>query len=387
MLPLVDEAVQSLKLLKKADLEEIRSMSRPPEGVRLTMEAVCIMFGKKPASTKSGGAYGGGYWETAQRELLNNPTGLLQDLMSYDRDHIPEKRIVLIKKYIDMPEFQPEVIDRVNRASTAICLWVRAMVKYDEVMQVVKPKKLILEEAQAALDETQIKLNTAKRALQGVQDTLYKLREEAAAAQARKQSLSEEEEQCSRRLQRAEALMGGLGGSAERWREESLNRHWQRWRLIGDGLVCAATIAYLGPFPGDYRVDLGLRWQRYLDRLNIPNSGFPRVRPVHVLGNEGLLREWRLKGLPQDDVSAENAIIMRYTPKWPLFIDPQRQCIKFLATLGKEFEVRHKSLDPWTRKPRKPHSAPRAISPGAPRSSAAAGVALRNPYEGRVLTW
>jgi hypothetical protein len=47
-LPALDEAVQSLQYLKKSDLDVLRTMARPPSGVRLTMEAACIMCGLKP---------------------------------------------------------------------------------------------------------------------------------------------------------------------------------------------------------------------------------------------------------------------------------------------------------------------------------------------------
>ena len=41
-------AVQALKTLKRDDITEVKSMKSPPAGVKLTMEAVCIMFEIKP---------------------------------------------------------------------------------------------------------------------------------------------------------------------------------------------------------------------------------------------------------------------------------------------------------------------------------------------------
>merc|ERR1719253_156825 len=43
-LPALDLAVQCLKRLKKEHITEVKSLNNPPAGVRLTMEAVCIMF-------------------------------------------------------------------------------------------------------------------------------------------------------------------------------------------------------------------------------------------------------------------------------------------------------------------------------------------------------
>jgi dynein heavy chain len=35
------------------------------------------------------------------------------------------------------------------------------------------------------------------------------------------------------------------------------------------------------------------------------------------------IREWESNGLPGDDLSVENAILVRNGIKWPLMIDPQ----------------------------------------------------------------
>ena len=43
-----DAAVASLKQLNKNDVVEVRAMQRPPDGVKMVIEACCIMKGIKP---------------------------------------------------------------------------------------------------------------------------------------------------------------------------------------------------------------------------------------------------------------------------------------------------------------------------------------------------
>ena len=43
-----DAALASLKSLNKNDVVEVRAMQRPPDGVRMVIEAVCIMKNVKP---------------------------------------------------------------------------------------------------------------------------------------------------------------------------------------------------------------------------------------------------------------------------------------------------------------------------------------------------
>jgi dynein heavy chain len=47
-LPALDAALASLKNLSRNDVVEVRSLQNPPSGVKLVMEAACIMFDEKP---------------------------------------------------------------------------------------------------------------------------------------------------------------------------------------------------------------------------------------------------------------------------------------------------------------------------------------------------
>lgn len=54
------------------------------------------------------------------------------------------------------------------------------------------------------------------------------------------------------------------------------------------------------------------------------------------LAEELSVERWRLCGLPKDEHSLENAIILQRTLKYPFLIDPQQQASKYLRSLGKE---------------------------------------------------
>jgi len=43
-----DAALQSLKSLNRNDVTEVKAMKSPPDGVRMVMEAVCIMKNVPP---------------------------------------------------------------------------------------------------------------------------------------------------------------------------------------------------------------------------------------------------------------------------------------------------------------------------------------------------
>lgn len=45
---LKDAALASLKTLNKNDIVEVRALQRPPDGVKMVIDAVCIMKNAKP---------------------------------------------------------------------------------------------------------------------------------------------------------------------------------------------------------------------------------------------------------------------------------------------------------------------------------------------------
>lgn len=58
---------------------------------------------------------------------------------------------------------------------------------------------------------------------------------------------------CSKKLERAEQLIGGLGGEKTRWSEMASNLGILYNNLTGDILISAAIVAYLGAFTSSYR--------------------------------------------------------------------------------------------------------------------------------------
>ena len=55
--------------------------------------------------------------------------------------------------------------------------------------------------------------------------------------------------------------------------------------------------------------------------LNVPCSN--NFSLVQTLGKPVLIRKWNICGLPVDNFSIENGIIVKNAKRWPLMIDPQ----------------------------------------------------------------
>lgn len=98
-MPALNQAMKALRVLKKSDLDELKSMKVPTQGVIITCEALCIMMGIAPKKVgEAGTAKKLDYWEPAKKQLFND-SNLFLKLQKYDKDNIPESIIEKVRPY------------------------------------------------------------------------------------------------------------------------------------------------------------------------------------------------------------------------------------------------------------------------------------------------
>ncbi|XP_004676628.1 PREDICTED: dynein heavy chain 1, axonemal [Condylura cristata] len=334
-LPALDAALASLRNLNKNDVTEVRAMQRPPPGVKLVIEAVCIMKGIKPKKVpgEKPGTKVDDYWEPG-KGLLQDPGRFLESLFKFDKDNIGEAVIKAIQPYIDNEEFQPAAIAKVSKACTSICQWVRAMHKYHFVAKAVEPKRQALREAQDDLEVTQRILEEAKQRLHEVEDGISMMQAKYRECITKKEELELKCEQCEQRLGRASKLINGLSDEKVRWQETVENLEHMLDNISGDVLVAAGFVAYLGPFTGQYRTVLYNSWVHQLTAHQVPHTSEPTL--IGTLGNPVKIRSWQIAGLPNDTLSVENGVINHFSQRWTHFIDPQSQANKWIKNMEKD---------------------------------------------------
>lgn len=273
-------------------------MKSPPAGVKLTMETVCMMKNVKPIKVASPDGKGkvDDYWEPAKKMM--NDTAFLGSLFDYDKDAIPEVTVEKVRPYLDDPNFDPDVVAKSSQAAMGLCRWVRAMMIYNQVAKVVEPKREALRQAEAQVAEAKALLQQKKEALQGIIDKLEALEKQYEATIAEKASLEAQVDDCTKRLDRAQRLIGGLGGEKVRWTRRAAELADEYDSLLGDVSVCAAICAYLGPFTVSYRAVVIGGWRELLAKKCIRSSD--QFSLLYTLGDPVRIREWKICGLPSD---------------------------------------------------------------------------------------
>lgn len=316
-LPALDAANKALDALDKKDVQEVKVFNTPPELVQVVMEAVCILFDRKTD------------WKTAKNLL--GESDFLKMLQTFDKDNIPDRILKKLKTYIDNPKFQPDVIEKVSRACKSLCMWVRACDLYARVYRQVEPKRQKLAEAQASLAATMGNLKEKQAVLAAVENKIASLQQQYTESITAKEQLENNMLMTSARLGRASKLQTALGDEQVRWSEAVQMYNQQVNDVAGNVFLAAACVAYFGAFTSLYRQELVSSWVVQCEELGIPVSKTLSI--ANVLSTPYQIREWNSNGLPRDQLSTENAVLVTCGRRWPLMIDPQDQANNWIRKM------------------------------------------------------
>jgi len=121
-MPALNQAMKALRVLKKSDLDELKSMKVPTQGVLLTAEALCILMSIPPKKVGEAGKKKEDWWAPAKQSLFNDPQ-LFIKLQKYDKDNIPASIIEKVKPMVKNPEFTPAKVAKASKAAEGFCKW------------------------------------------------------------------------------------------------------------------------------------------------------------------------------------------------------------------------------------------------------------------------
>ncbi|XP_062828664.1 dynein axonemal heavy chain 14 isoform X3 [Anolis carolinensis] len=318
VLPSLEKALNALDALDKGHIAEIRVYTRPPPLVLTVMNAVCILLQKKPT------------W-TSAKLLLADP-GFLKRLVTLDKDNLPEKVFVQLKQFVKSPDFSPVKVGLVSVACCSICQWILALDHYHNVQKIVGPKQAKVAEAEELLKCAYEKLAEKQRSLALIEQHQQNLEAKYAEGIAEQESLAARKDQTTCRLYSASVLSTALKDEMERWKESVDNFDQRLQGIIGDALVSAACIVYSGVLSAGYRQQIVDECVRLCHENRLPVS--PYYSLINCMTEKNEVRKWQNAGLPLDQYSTENAILVMYGQRWPLLIDPERQAYKWIYQMA-----------------------------------------------------
>ena len=228
-----------------------------------------------------------------------------------------------------------EKIDTISEAAGGLWRWVLAVEGYAKAFKDIEPKKIKCNNLQEKLKKSEEQLNQLRENFEKIKQVINNLNESLAKAKSDMDGYTKQTQQLQIKLERAEKLINGLASTKEGWQDRKKKYEEKYGNLIGDALMSAAFLSYAGPFPSEYReIFVKEELIGFIKQVKIAYSKdytFPEflVKPVEFI-------RWQLKGLPDDQFSRENGVLVRKGRMFPLLIDPQLQGNKWLKEMERE---------------------------------------------------
>lgn len=338
-LPFLHEAENAVKSITAKDITELKTLKQPSDIIRLVFDGLLLLQQKRVCEVQSEPKsvnkqtfdfIHDSYDEIAKGLLTD--IRFLPDLFEFSekqKDNINDETCELLEPYLSLPNFNPAVAKKASGAAEGLCKWVGAMVMYHEAAKIVKPKMDYLKIQGAKLEAAMTDLAAAERELAAVMAVLSDLNASFKEAMERKTTLETRANATRRKMDQAEKLINGLAGEKIRWTQDSLTFAERRRNLVGDVGLAAVFVTYCGAFNAEFREKL---MREYLIP-GLVSRGVAHSRNLDIVKfmiDQATIGEWALEGLPSDDLSIQNGIMVTKSGRFPLMIDPQGQAVRWI---------------------------------------------------------
>ena len=326
--PAVEKAKEALNNLDKASLTELKGMTSPAPIVLAVCNCVQYMQAPPGQLKKVKTA-----WAEAKK-MMGSVDQFLASLLNFDKDNILPENKAAVRKITGTPEapnpdFNYNSVKRVSLAAAGLADWVLNVLIYHDIYLDVAPKRALLAEAEQKLNEANKKLAAVNENVAQLNARKQALQDQLMEATEEKNTLIANAEATAKRLNLAERLVNGLADEGVRWAQNVETLTEEREMLVGNMMVAAPFIAYIGPFNSEFRNKLWeSTWVPDLRGKGIPCAD--ELDPLSLLSNVATQATWQSEGLPTDRLSLENAAVITRCARYPLIVDPQLQGINWI---------------------------------------------------------
>ncbi|KAH7883931.1 dynein heavy chain and region D6 of dynein motor-domain-containing protein [Phlebopus sp. FC_14] len=324
--PAVLEAQAAVSNIKRQHLQEVRTMANPPEAVKLAMESVCTILGHKIDS-----------WRTVQGIIRRDD--FIQRIVNFDTNNQMTKalREIMKRDFLSRPSFNFETVQRASKACGPLVKWVLAQVRFSEILDKVEPLRNEVQSLEMQAETTKKQAAQIITIVAELESKIATYKEEYALLISETQAIKSEMERVQSKVDRSMKLLESLSSEKERWEAGSRTFDAEMSTIVGDVLLSAAFLAYGGFFDQHYREVMWQDWSNHLMEANIKFK--PELSLTEYLSTADDRLSWQSKSLPADNLTTENAIMLKRFNRYPLIIDPTNQATTFLLNEYKERKI------------------------------------------------
>ncbi|KAF2973673.1 hypothetical protein EK904_004515 [Melospiza melodia maxima] len=295
--PLVTEAKLAVGNIKPEALLEIRSLRMPPDIIRDILEGVLRLMGIFDTS-----------WVSMKSFLAKR--SVREDIGSFDARNIPKEIRASVEELLskNRASFDPKNAKRASAAAAPLAAWVNANIHN---LKKTEDRKRKLEDL----------LNSVGQKVLELKDKFQNRTTEATKLEA-------ELSKAQKTLKAAEMLINQLDREHKRWSTQVSEITDDLATLPKRAQLAAAFITYLSAAPEDQRKNSLDEWTK--------SAGLEKFDLRRFLCTESEELVWKSEGLPSDDLSIENALVILQSKVCPFLIDPSFRATEWLKTHLKE---------------------------------------------------
>ncbi|CAF3536266.1 unnamed protein product [Rotaria sordida] len=319
--PLVDQAKQAVGSIRSETLVEIRSLRAPPDVIKDILEGVLKLMGVLDTS-----------W-TSMKGFLGK-RGVKEEIMNFDPRNVTaenrESVEQLLRKKAD--SFSQENAAKASQVAGPLATWVVANVKYSKVLERIRPLEEKQNKLKKSLENSTRKMEELSHELKQVDDKVEKYRTTFEKTTNEAQRLKVDLEKAKETIEAAQNLVGKLEGEFYRWSAQVNDLNEQLKILPKLSLLSAGFITYLASQSEDKRLNYMNKWKQI---LNVDEKFDIRK----FLSTESEQLVWKSQGLPSDELSMENAMVILHSQLCPFLVDPSSRATDWLKTHLKNKKV------------------------------------------------
>ena len=247
------------------------------------------------------------------------------------------------QEYISNEKFNVEHIASVSAPSASFAKWVLAADKMEEAYRKVVPKREKMKQAEEVAKKMKEELETVQAELAVHQKKKDDVENQKELNLKKKREIEDDIELTTLRFDRANMLIQALSTEKVSWEEKLLAMKAKMPMMMGDCLLSAGVMVYMGPFSGGFRNSEIDRWVEFVSNNKIIIS--EKFSLEDSVGDAMEIRKWTIKGLPNDTISREKGLTVYRSSKVPLVIDPQNQANKWIKNVEKDKNIVTTRLD------------------------------------------
>ncbi|CCW60917.1 unnamed protein product [Phytomonas sp. EM1] len=322
--PLMEAARDAVSSIRTEQLNEMRSLKAPPEPIRDVLEGVLALLGVSDVS-----------WQSMRNFLAER--GVKERIVDFDIKNVTPQIRANVSSLLKQKatSFKPEVIHRASLAAAPMADWVRAMVEYSKIMDQISPLTRQIEVLEQNQREGEQKLQHLEEKLKKIDKCVGQLRENFSKKCKEAERLREKLKTAEGELERAEELLEKLSDEKTRWAQDIASLRMATESMPKRALISAAFMTYIPHTIEEVRQRYLRQWAERLGLMSSNEEGETAavdVRCIDFLRTESEILQYKSEGLPDDELSLENAVAILEATQTPLVIDPANAALEWMKT-------------------------------------------------------